>query len=103
MVKNKQHVEGGQVLLIDEKVPVKVRPYIEKKIIYPEAPVISATQAEKLRPKRELSEKQKENLKKLIERNRLKWAQKKNDVEHFLQSACSLRNDLEKVSFSFYL
>lgn len=75
MVKNKQHFEAGQVLLVDDSKEIKKRPIITKE--YPEVPLISATQAEKLRPKRELSEKQKEALKKLIENNRQRWNQAK--------------------------
>ncbi len=66
MVKTKKFKEEGQVIEVEEEqVPV-----IE----------ISQNQAKKL-TKKPMSEKQQENIKKLVEANRQKWALKKTEME----------------------
>lgn len=64
MPRVKSHVADGEVVLVDKALVPQAKPVVE----------LSHHAAEKLRPKRPLSEKQKENLAKLIERNRAKAA-----------------------------
>ena len=66
--RNQSHVADGEVVLVDKAKVPQAKPIIE----------ISHRQAEALRPKRELSEKQKENLAKLIQRNKDKASEWKN-------------------------
>jgi len=58
--RSQSHVADGEVVLVDKAKVPQAKPIVE----------ISHRQAEALRPKRELSEKQKENLAKLIQRNK---------------------------------
>ena len=62
--KNPEHLSTGEVVIVSKELIPQSKPVIE----------LSHHAAEKLRPKRPLSEKQKENLAKLIERNKAKAA-----------------------------
>ena len=62
--KNPEHLSTGEVVIVSKELVPQSKPVIE----------LSHHAAEKLRPKRPLSEKQKENLTKLIERNKAKAA-----------------------------
>lgn len=62
--KNPEHLSTGEVVIVSKELVPQSKPVIE----------LSHHAAEKLRPKRPLSEKQKENLAKLIERNKAKAA-----------------------------
>ena len=62
--KNPEHLSTGEVVIVSKELIPQSKPVIE----------LSHHAAEKLRPKRPLSEKQKENLTKLIERNKAKAA-----------------------------
>lgn len=62
--KNPDHVSAGEVIVVPKELVPQAKPVVE----------ISHSAAEKLRPKRPLSEKQKENLAKLIAKNKEKAA-----------------------------
>lgn len=62
--RNQNHVVDGEVVLVDRAKVPQAKPVIE----------VSHRQAELMRPKRPLSEKQQENLKRLIEQNKARAA-----------------------------
>ncbi len=62
--RNQNHVVDGEVVLVDKAKVPQAKPVIE----------VSHRQAELMRPKRPLSEKQQENLKRLIEQNKARAA-----------------------------
>jgi hypothetical protein len=72
--KNPDHVSAGEVIVVSKELVPQAKPVVE----------ISHSAAEKLRPKRPLSEKQKENLAKLIAKNKEKaaaWKAGKSSTE----------------------
>jgi hypothetical protein len=73
--RNQDHVSDGEVVLVDRSKVAAPKPIME----------VSHSQAEKMRPKRPLSEKQQENLKKLIERNKAKALEWKAKVPEKLE------------------
>ena len=73
--RNQDHVSDGEVVLVDRTKVAAPKPIME----------VSHSQAEKMRPKRPLSEKQQENLKKLIERNKAKALEWKAKVPEKLE------------------
>ena len=73
--RNQDHVSDGEVVLVDRSKVATPKPIME----------VSHSQAEKMRPKRPLSEKQQENLKKLIERNKAKALEWKAKVPEKLE------------------
>lgn len=75
MVKTKAIKEAGQVLKVDDD-----SDFIQRKTKPKEIIEVSYSEAKKL-AKRPMSDKQKENVSKLVEANRLKWEAKKQQQE----------------------
>ena len=75
MVKTKSIKEAGQVLKVDDD-----SEFIQRKTKPKEIIEVSYSEAKKL-AKRPMSDKQKENVSKLVEANRLKWEAKKQQQE----------------------
>ena len=75
MVKTKTIKEAGQVLKVDDD-----SEFIQRKTKPKEIIEVSYSEAKKL-AKRPMSDKQKENVSKLVEANRLKWEAKKQQQE----------------------
>jgi hypothetical protein len=76
--------QGGLLNIPDEKIEEK-KPVIE----------VSYTEARKLLPKKEMSDKQKEAVKKLVELNKQKWDEKKKLKE---EAELKKKEEVEKVS-----
>jgi hypothetical protein len=68
--KNKM-LDAGEVVLVNKPLPKPTPPEIKE---------IAPTTLEKMKPKRELSEKQKENVAKLIERNKQRAMERRNVI-----------------------
>lgn len=84
MVKASKNIPEGSVVLIDKPV---------------ESPVqISQTMAYKSLPKRPLTEKQKENLTKLIDKNRTRWRTKKEAVVEAIPEVIPEEAPVTKIS-----
>lgn len=75
MVKTKLIKEAGQVLKVDDE-----SEFIQRKTQPKEIIEVSYTEAKKL-AKRPMSDKQKENVAKLVEANRIKWEAKKKAMD----------------------
>jgi len=69
---------SGEVVLVQKKAPIAEPPKIRE---------ISHKEYEKLRPKKELSEKQKENLAKLVERNKQRAIERRAVVKEAVPEA----------------
>lgn len=74
MVKTKKIQESGQILTVTNDTLERIQKD-------PEPVTISQHQAKQLTKKKELSEKQKEHLDKIIEANRIKWQAKRKQKE----------------------
>jgi len=76
--KKNKVVEAGEVVLVDKPEPKPVKPVPPPKPSIPTE--IAPTTLERMKPKKELSEAQKVNLAKLIERNKAKANERRNVI-----------------------